>query len=125
MGRQDDTLTWLTEELGTSLRPAGCSARIVGTYDKITNYVTISMVVECSDTEYRVTRLHRPVNTFKDNNEERLRYLHRNMVSYIIDNYKRAAFGNVVRKFLKWSKNPAHAAVLGRFTSSARSSSNT
>jgi len=111
----DGRFIWLDEQLAKGSTPARCSAKLLGVYEDDTHMVTISLVITHDGTEYRVVRLRREVNTIKSNDQERLRYLHRNMITHFLNKYRDAKFSEVVLKFLKWSTNPVHIQVLDRF----------
>lgn len=110
---QDTRYVWLDEPVALGSKAPGIAAKLCGVYDGQTHYVTIYLIITYNGTDYRVTRYHRQVNTLKENNIERLRYLHRNMTSHFLKEYRDSDLRSVMLKFLKWTKNPVHKKVLG------------
>jgi hypothetical protein len=109
----DTRLVWLREKLAKKSTIPDCLAELIGVYDPVSRIITISLVLTIDGTEYRVIRCHKPV-TLKQTDDEttELRNLHRNMIAYMIQTYGDIEWSVIVRKFLKWSTNPTHKAVM-------------
>lgn len=104
-------IIWLREELAKGSTPGNARAELVGSYDPLSHQVTISFVLTLEGTEYRVIRYHKIIIA---ETAERLRQLHRNMITHAIKQYGDIAWPKLVEKFLRWSTNPVHAAVFAK-----------
>jgi len=116
MGILDTRLVWLREKLARNSNIPNCSAELIGVYDPISRVITISLVLTIDGTEYRVVRCHKPVVLRQTSDEiTELRNLHRNMIAHMIKTYGDVEWSVIVEKFLKWSTNPTHKAVMQRW----------
>ena len=117
-----EILVWLDEQVGTAERPTAASARLFGTYDPDSGYATVSLLIAINGTTYRIVRHHQPVNAVSENTAERLRFLHRNMMTEFLGKFRAAPFRDVVKKFISWNRNPAYRHVLLPFSEGSASS---
>lgn len=112
----DTRLVWLREKLAKKSVVPDCSAELIGVYDPVARIITISLVLTIDGTEYRVIRCHKPVILRLTNDETtELRTLHRNMIAYMVQTYGDVEWSVIVKKFLKWSTNPAHRVIMQRW----------
>ena len=109
----DTRLVWLRERLAKKSTIPNCSAELIGVYNPSNNVITISLVITIDGTEYRIVRCHEPVVMRQTDDEiTELRKMHRNMIAYMIQTYGEAEWSTVLKKFVKWSTNPVHKAVM-------------
>lgn len=112
----DTRLIWLRERLAKNSTISNCFAELIGVYDPITRIITISLVINIDGTEYRVIRCHKSVILKQTNDETtELRMMHRNMIAYMIKTYGNADWSIIIKKFLQWTTNPTHFAVMQRW----------
>ena len=116
----DTRLVWLREKLARNSNIPNCIAELIGVYDPISRIITISLVITIDGTEYRVVRCHKPIVLRQTDDEiTELRKLHRNMIAYMIKTYGDVEWSVIVEKFLKWSTNPTHKAVMQRWATTS------
>jgi hypothetical protein len=112
----DARLVWLRERLAKKSTIPNCFAELVGVYNPTNHVITISLIITIDGTEYRAVRCHKPVVMRKTDDEiTELRKLHRNMIAYMIQTYGDAEWATIIKKFLNWSTNPVHKAVMQRW----------
>ena len=112
----DTRLIWLREKLAKKSPTPNCLAELVGVYDPISRIITISLVITIDSTEYRAIRCHKPVILRQTNDEiTELRKMHRNMIAHMIQTYGDVEWPVIIKKFLQWSTNPTHKAVMQRW----------
>jgi hypothetical protein len=117
MGLLDTRLIWLRERLAKKSATPNRFAELLGVYDPSARVITISLVITIDSTEYRVIRCHKSVSLRQTDDEiTELRKLHRNMINYMVQTYGDAEWSVVIRKFLQWSTNPVHKAVMQRWS---------
>jgi hypothetical protein len=117
MSEQTDArIVWLRERLAKNSSIPDCLAELVGVYDFTSRTITISLVITIDGTEYRAVRCHEQVALGQVDDEiAELRIMHRNMIAYMIQTYGNEEWSVIIRKFLKWSTNPTHKAVMQRW----------
>lgn len=104
-----DNTYWLNEPLGIGW-PNNISGSLVGLYYD-SGYTSVALTITVNRTEYRVIRLFKKLET----DTSKMRQLHKNMIDHYINKYKSADYKAIIKKFLSWSNNKTHHAVLSRF----------
>ncbi len=115
---QEDTarpdLIWLDSPILITHAPTLTSAKLYGIYRPHTNIATISLIITHDGTDYRVVRYHKPVATLLPIDEERLGYIHNNMVNHFMNRYGNTTWEALLNKFTKWSHNQLYTDALRR-----------
>lgn len=112
----DKRLVWLRERLAKTSSAPDCFAELVGVYNPEDHMVTMSLVITIDGTEYRTIRYRKQIIVKSGEDEtEYLRQSHRNMIAFMIQTYGNAEWRVVIKKFLKWSSNPTHKAIMQKW----------